>query len=93
MTRLAIIGAGAWGTALALVARRAGGDVAMWARSAAIAAAISEDHENSLYLPGVALDPSISATTFSTERTRYLWPPTVCGHRQKVQRDLQPRPV
>lgn len=63
MTRLAIIGAGAWGTALALVARRAGGDVAMWARSAAIAAAISEDHQNSLYLPGVALDPSISATT------------------------------
>lgn len=63
MTRFAVIGAGAWGTALALVARRAGGDVAIWARSAAIAAAISEYHENPLYLPGVALDPSISATT------------------------------
>ena len=63
MTRLAIIGAGAWGTALALVARRAGADVAIWARSAAIAAAINERRENPVYLSGVALDPSVAATT------------------------------
>lgn len=63
MTRLAVIGAGAWGTALALVARRAGSDVAVWARGAAIAEAISERHENPVYLPGLPLDPAIAATT------------------------------
>ena len=63
MTRLAIIGGGAWGTALAMVARRAGSDVAIWARSVAIAEAINQRHENPVYLPGVALDPAIAATT------------------------------
>ena len=62
MTRLAIIGAGAWGTALAAVARRAGSDPIVWARDPAIAGAISERHENPVYLPGVALDPAIGAT-------------------------------
>jgi glycerol-3-phosphate dehydrogenase (NAD(P)+) len=62
MTRLAIIGGGAWGTALATVARRAGSDVVIWARDPAIAASIGERHENAVYLPGVALDPAIRAT-------------------------------
>jgi glycerol-3-phosphate dehydrogenase (NAD(P)+) len=62
MTRLAVIGAGAWGTALAMVARRAGCDVAVWARSAAIAEAIDQRHENPVYLPSLALDPAIAAT-------------------------------
>jgi glycerol-3-phosphate dehydrogenase (NAD(P)+) len=62
MTRLAVIGAGAWGTALAMVARRAGSDAVIWARDPAIARAISERHENPVYLPGVPLDPSIAAT-------------------------------
>lgn len=61
MTRLAVIGAGAWGTALALVARRAGADVAIWTRGGAMATAINDHHENPVYLPGVALDPAISA--------------------------------
>jgi len=63
MTRLAVIGAGAWGTALAMIARRAGSDVAIWARSAAIAEAITQRHENPVYLPGIALAPGIAATT------------------------------
>jgi glycerol-3-phosphate dehydrogenase (NAD(P)+) len=63
MTRLAIIGGGAWGTALALVARRAGSEAIVWARDPAIATAIRERHENPVYLPGVALDPDIAATT------------------------------
>jgi glycerol-3-phosphate dehydrogenase (NAD(P)+) len=63
MTRLAVIGAGAWGTALAMVGRRAGSDVAVWARSAAIAEAIDRRHENPVYLPGIALDPAITAST------------------------------
>jgi len=62
MRRLAIIGAGAWGTALATAARRAGSDVTIWARDPAIAAAINERHENPAYLPNIALDSTICAT-------------------------------
>ncbi|MFQ5971975.1 MAG: NAD(P)H-dependent glycerol-3-phosphate dehydrogenase [Alphaproteobacteria bacterium] len=61
--RVCIIGAGAWGTALAIVLRRAGRDVIMRARDAQVAAAIGERHENPLYLPDVHLDPAIEATT------------------------------
>ena len=61
--KFAIIGAGAWGTALAGVLARAGRDVAIWARSAEIAAAINERHENPVYLPGARLDPRIRAST------------------------------
>ncbi|HEY3910918.1 MAG TPA: NAD(P)H-dependent glycerol-3-phosphate dehydrogenase [Stellaceae bacterium] len=62
MRRLAIIGAGAWGTALAIVAERAGASPVLWARDPEIAAAISERHENPSYLPGIALNPGIAAT-------------------------------
>jgi glycerol-3-phosphate dehydrogenase (NAD(P)+) len=63
MTQLAVIGAGAWGTALATAARRAGSDAVIWARDAAIATAIDQRHENPVYLPGVALDPALRATS------------------------------
>ncbi|HWD59832.1 MAG TPA: NAD(P)H-dependent glycerol-3-phosphate dehydrogenase [Stellaceae bacterium] len=62
MTRLAVIGGGAWGTSLALVACRAGSEAMLWARDPAIAAAIAGRHENPVYLPGLALDPAIRAT-------------------------------
>jgi glycerol-3-phosphate dehydrogenase (NAD(P)+) len=62
MKKIGIIGAGAWGTALAMVARRAGRAVVVQAREAEVAAAINERHENTLFLPGVALDPAIVAT-------------------------------
>jgi glycerol-3-phosphate dehydrogenase (NAD(P)+) len=61
--RIGIIGGGAWGTALAVTARRAGRSVVLWAREAEVAAAINRDHENPLFLPGVALDAAIRATT------------------------------
>jgi len=60
--RLAIIGAGAWGTALALVARRAGTTPVLCARDPEIAGAINRRHENPAYLPGIGLDPAIVAT-------------------------------
>ena len=61
--RVGVVGAGAWGTALAQVCARAGLDVTLWAREVAVAAAIRSAHENPLFLPGVSLDPRISATT------------------------------
>ena len=58
-----IIGAGAWGTALAVVARRAGRDVLVWAREPETVAAINDTHRNDVFLPGIALDPAIEATS------------------------------
>ena len=62
MKRVSIIGGGAWGTALAQVCARAGLDVMLWAREAAVVAAMNQDHANPLFLPGVALESSIRAT-------------------------------
>ncbi|HET8613351.1 MAG TPA: NAD(P)H-dependent glycerol-3-phosphate dehydrogenase [Sphingomonas sp.] len=59
--KLGIIGAGAWGTALAQVAA-ANGPVTLWARSAELAATIDREHANPAYLPGVPLSPAIRAT-------------------------------
>ena len=60
--RIGIIGGGAWGTALALTARRAGRTVVLWARESDVVAAINRDHVNPLFLPDVPLDPAIRAT-------------------------------
>lgn len=62
MTDVGIIGGGAWGTALALVAARAGNDVTLWARDPGTVEAIAARHENPSYLPGITLDPRIAAT-------------------------------
>ncbi|HEY3797215.1 MAG TPA: NAD(P)H-dependent glycerol-3-phosphate dehydrogenase [Caulobacteraceae bacterium] len=62
MKRVGVIGGGAWGTALAMVARRAGLEAVIWAREAEAVADINARHENPLFLPGVALDPAIRAT-------------------------------
>ena len=63
MSRVAVIGAGAFGTALACVVRRAGSEAVIWARDPAIADSITSDKGNPVYLPGVALEPGIAATT------------------------------
>lgn len=63
MTTIGIIGAGAWGTALAQVAASAGHEVTLWAREVDVVASIRAQHENSLFLPQVTLSPRITATT------------------------------
>ena len=62
MKRIAILGGGAWGTALALTAARAGHEAALWARDPATADAINTRNENPEYLPGVKFDTRISAS-------------------------------
>jgi len=62
MKRIGVIGAGAWGTALAAAACRAGREVVLWAYEPEVADSINERHENTAYLPGVPLDPAIRAT-------------------------------
>lgn len=58
-----VIGAGAWGTALALVCARAGLDVTLYAREAEVAEDVNALHENRVFLPGVALDPAVRAVS------------------------------
>lgn len=60
--RLAVVGAGAWGTALATVGQRAGRTVSLWAHEPEIAAMTVAKRENVVYLPGVEIDPAISVT-------------------------------
>lgn len=61
--QIAVIGAGSWGTALAMLAARCGQHVALWAHDPAVAAAISESRENAVYLPGVLIDDAIRTTS------------------------------
>ena len=60
--RIGVIGAGAWGTALAQVCARAGAEVTLWAREPEVVASIEADRENSLFLPGVKLEEAIAPT-------------------------------
>lgn len=59
--RIAVIGAGAWGTAVAIAAARhpAGHAVTLWARDGDQARAMQAQRENARYLPGLALPPSL----------------------------------
>jgi glycerol-3-phosphate dehydrogenase (NAD(P)+) len=59
--KIVVLGAGAWGTAVALSAAQhpAGHQVTLWARSGPQAASMQALHENSHYLPGIALPPSL----------------------------------
>lgn len=59
---IAIMGAGAWGTALAIQAERAGQRAMLWARDPARAALIQQSRRNERLLPGVALPEGISVT-------------------------------
>ncbi|TIO08053.1 NAD(P)H-dependent glycerol-3-phosphate dehydrogenase [Mesorhizobium sp.] len=60
--RVAVLGGGAWGTALALAMLRAGHSVRLFARDQETVEAIGHG-ENQRYLPGIALDPGIDATS------------------------------
>ena len=61
MSKVAIMGAGAWGTALAIQAARAGSEVTLWARDAATARAIERTRESSR-LPGHRLPTGVRIT-------------------------------
>ena len=52
---IGVVGGGAWGTALACLARRAGRRVTLWSRDPAISTAIAHDRANPVYLPGLSL--------------------------------------
>jgi glycerol-3-phosphate dehydrogenase (NAD(P)+) len=68
--RISVIGSGAWGTALALAAARAGRDVTLWCRDADLAEDIRTARENRRRLSGIPLLPSITVTASLDEATR-----------------------
>ncbi len=59
---IGVIGAGAWGTALAQMLASDGRAVVLWAYEAEVVAAINAEHRNPLYLPSATLAPTIRAT-------------------------------
>jgi glycerol-3-phosphate dehydrogenase (NAD(P)+) len=62
MKKIGVIGAGAWGTALAQSMANAGRDVLIWGRETEVIESINKHHENSLFLKGVRLNEMIHAT-------------------------------
>ena len=91
-TRIGIIGGGAWGTALATAVRRAGCAATLWARESEVVEAINTGHENTVFLPGIALDADIRATADLAEAADadvvLLVAPA--QHTRHVTRDLAP---
>lgn len=67
MNKVGVIGAGAWGTALACAMQRAGNEVLLQAYEPEVAEAINRSHANPIYLPNTNLNPNIRATSDLTD--------------------------
>lgn len=89
MTRVAVLGAGAWGSAIACVLAGRH-EVALWARDAAQAQAMANTRRNERYLPGVAIPAALALTAdFSRAVARadlVLGATPVAGLREVLQR-------
>ena len=87
-----IVGAGAWGTALAVTSRRAGRDVLIWAYEPETLAGINQNHRNETYLPGVKLDRAIEATARLNEVANcdLLLMATPAQHVRKIAGEIAP---
>jgi len=60
--KVSVLGAGAWGTALAKVLAEKGDEVVLWARNVDVITQVNARHENERYLPGAKLPDSLRAT-------------------------------
>ncbi len=67
MTRVAVLGAGSWGTTFSMLLADAGADVLLWGRRQQLCDAITTTHENPDYLPGVRLPQSLRALPAAAE--------------------------
>jgi glycerol-3-phosphate dehydrogenase (NAD(P)+) len=89
---VAVLGAGAWGTALAQVAAAAGRAVTLWALEPDVVEAINARAENAVFLPGVKLNPAIRATGELAEaaRAQVILAVPPAQHMRAVLRTLSP---
>jgi glycerol-3-phosphate dehydrogenase (NAD(P)+) len=62
VTRVAVVGAGSWGTALSIVLAKKGHDARLWAFEPEVAEQINRGRENVSYLPGIALPENLKST-------------------------------
>ena len=62
MKQIAVIGAGSWGTALAVIAARAGHNVRLWSRNTAVVSSINDERVNSRYLSATSIPAGVTAT-------------------------------
>lgn len=69
-SKIAVLGSGAWGTALALAQARAGRQVCLWSRKADAARHINQRQANETYLPGIRFDAPVPATSDAGEALR-----------------------
>lgn len=67
MTRVAVLGAGSWGTTFAKLLADGGAEVSLWARRPELAREISQSQRNSDYLPGINLPRTLWASTLLPE--------------------------
>ncbi len=65
--KICVVGAGGWGTALAVLLAERGADVRLWSHNADVAAQIAADRVNASYLPGVSVPANVRATTAMDE--------------------------
>jgi len=65
-TRVAVLGAGSWGTALGALLVKGGAETVLWTVEGEVAAQIAARHENPKYLPGLPLPPALRVTTDAT---------------------------
>jgi len=61
--KVAIVGGGSFGTAIANIVADNGHDVCLWMRNAERVAEVNEQHSNSAYLPDISLNPALRAST------------------------------
>ena len=82
MAKIVVLGAGGWGTALGVMAHRAGNDVTLWSPFEQEIEEIREHSEHRKLLPGVAVDQSIDLTTDNAAMI------AVCGYFKYLKKDF-----
>lgn len=93
MNNIAVIGAGSWGTALAIVLADNGYQVKLWSRREEQVEEINECHTNQKYLPDVVLPATIQASTSFSEvlkETRYVLLVIPTAYLRQVLKQMSP---
>ncbi len=96
ITRITVMGGGAWGTALAQAAAQADLSVTLWAREPEVADAVNRQHVNPIFLPGVDLHPTIRATEdilAAQEDAEVVFLATPAQHTREIVRQLPSSPA